>query len=137
MKFSEDLVIDANRFLVEFYSGKDVIALHAYGKDKNNQLYYETALTYFDENAPVIVFTDDLDWYETSYLFSGDRFTASEGNNIDFDLCLTMHCDAHIIGNNENSLNAVLNSKSKLIIVPNNVNFQHKNCLKLEVINDD
>ena len=40
MEFSEDLIIDANRFLAEFYNGNNVIALHAYGDDIKNTSYY-------------------------------------------------------------------------------------------------
>ena len=131
MKFSEDLVIDANRFLAEFYSGEDVIALHAYGDDVKNYLYYENALKYFKEDAPVIVFTDNLDWYEKSSLFVGDRFLASEGNNFEFDLCLSSFCDAHIIGFNEKSLESALESNSEVIIIPKEVECDHQKCQKI------
>jgi len=127
MEFSEDLMIDANRFLAEFYSGKDVIALHAYGDDIKSTSYYEQALSYFDEKCDVLVFTDNLDWYENCFLFQSSRFIASEGHNYDFDMCLTSFCDAHIMGTNGESLKVALNSKSQLITVPKHVKI-HQGC---------
>jgi hypothetical protein len=40
--------------------------------------YYEKALTHFDENSTVLVFSDDIEWCGEQELFQGDRFMLSE-----------------------------------------------------------
>ena len=40
--------------------------------------YYEKALEHFDDDQPVIVFSDSVDWVKEQEFFSGDRFMISE-----------------------------------------------------------
>ena len=78
--------------------------------------YYEKALELFDENSPVLVFSDSIDWCKEQDLFQGDRFMLSEYNEkypqtCDtlygrqqalipyFDLCLMSLCTGGIIAN--------------------------------------
>lgn len=78
--------------------------------------YYEKALTYFDENSDVLVFSDDIEWCKNQELFSDDRFMMSEYNEkysqtCDtlqgrkqalipyFDLCMMSLCTGGIIAN--------------------------------------
>ena len=40
--------------------------------------YYEKALELFDENSPVLVFSDSIEWCKEQEFFQGDRFMLSE-----------------------------------------------------------
>ena len=131
--FDEQLFVDTNRFLAEFYSGRDVISLHVRRGDYKNfpdhhpictLEYYAKALAVIDESlseeAPVIIFTDDEEWVENQQLFDGDRFIISQENTVDFDLCLMTCCDYHIIANSSFSWWGAWLSKSKGVIAPKN-----------------
>jgi hypothetical protein len=69
--------------------------------------YYEKALEFFDENQPVIIFSDSPEWCKQQKLFDGDRFLISEptekypdGSYIPYiDLCLMSLCSHAIIAN--------------------------------------
>lgn len=61
--------------------------------------YYETALSNFDKDREVIVFSDDPSWCKEQELFSEDRFLVSEGTDTYHDLCLMSMCSDFIIGN--------------------------------------
>ena len=69
--------------------------------------YYEKALSKFDANVPVIVFSDSIDWCKEQEFFSDDRFNFSEsteqhedGALVPFvDLCLMSLCDGGITAN--------------------------------------
>lgn len=78
--------------------------------------YYEKALTYFDKDTSVLVFSDDIEWCREQELFQDDRFMLSEytekyPQTCDtlqgrqqalipyFDLCLMSLCTGGIIAN--------------------------------------
>ncbi len=61
--------------------------------------YYEEALTHFDGDRNVVVFSDDPDWCKEQSLFDDDRFLVAEGNINYVDMCLMSLCNAHIIAN--------------------------------------
>jgi hypothetical protein len=69
--------------------------------------YYEKALSYFDKDRPVIIFSDSPEWVREQSLFSGSRFLHSEpsekypdGSYIPYtDLCLMSLCSGAIIAN--------------------------------------
>jgi hypothetical protein len=80
--------------------------------------YYANALKYFDDNTPVLIFSDDISWCEKQSLFSSDRFFISktderlplnkwirdQGYNSGtlipyYDLCLMTLCSGAIIAN--------------------------------------
>jgi hypothetical protein len=69
--------------------------------------YYEKALSQFDENQPVIVFSDSPEWVKEQEFFSSDRFLVSEpqekygdGSYTPYsDLCLMSLCSHAIIAN--------------------------------------
>ena len=73
--------------------------------------YYERALTEFDDNQPVFVFSDSVDWVKEQEFFSGDRFLISEpvdkyadGSFTPYaDLCLMSLCSHAIIANSSMS----------------------------------
>ncbi len=73
--------------------------------------YYEKALSHFDEDQPVVVFSDSVDWVKEQEFFSGDRFLISEpedkyadGSFTPYaDLCLMSLCSHAIIANSSMS----------------------------------
>ena len=92
--------------------------------------YYERALAEFDDNQPVFVFSDSVDWVKEQEFFSDDRFMISEPvdkyNDGSFtpyaDLCLMSLCSHAIIANSSMSwwgawLQATPNKK---VIAPKN-----------------
>jgi len=73
--------------------------------------YYERALAEFDDDQPVIVFSDSVEWVKEQEFFSGDRFLISEpedkyadGSFTPYaDLCLMSLCSHAIIANSSMS----------------------------------
>ena len=61
--------------------------------------YYKEALSYFDSDRDVVVFSDDPEWCHQQPLFSGDRFHISESGDQYIDLCLMAQCVDFIIAN--------------------------------------
>jgi hypothetical protein len=82
--------------------------------------YYKEALTHFDDEVPVLVFSDDINWCQEQELFAGDRFMLSEYNekypqSCDtndgkqnalipyFDMCMMTLCSGGIMANSSMS----------------------------------
>ena len=73
--------------------------------------YYEKALKEFDDDMPVVVFSDSIDWVKEQDLFKPDRLMISEqtdkfsdGALVPYiDLCLMTLCDHAIIANSSMS----------------------------------
>ena len=61
--------------------------------------YYARALERMPAGLPVMVFSDDLDWCRAEPVFSGPRFTFSDGRSASHDLCLMSLCRHHVIAN--------------------------------------
>lgn len=61
--------------------------------------YYEEALSYFDNDRQVIIFSDDPEWCKEQEIFSDDRFLVSEGNGPYHDLYMMSRCSDFIIAN--------------------------------------
>ena len=40
--------------------------------------YFEEGLSYFDDDIPVLIFSDDVQWCKEQKLFESDRFNISE-----------------------------------------------------------
>jgi len=80
--------------------------------------YYEKALTYFDTESTVIVFSDDPKWCNEQELFSDDRFLIAEGNINYVDLCLMTLCSGHIIANSSFSWWGAWLADSKKVVAP-------------------
>ena len=57
------------------------------------------ALSHFDDDREVIVFSDDPAWCQEQELFSDDRFMISENDDNRVDLCLMSLCSDFIIAN--------------------------------------
>ncbi len=106
--FPEALVSLLRAELADLASGSGTIALHVRRGDYIERqhlhlvlpiTYYASALGRFDENAPVLVFSDDIPWCRRQPLFAGERFTFVEGRDERSDLCLMSLCDAHVVAN--------------------------------------
>lgn len=99
--------------------------------------YYEKALTHFDEECPVLVFSDDIGWCKEQEFFQGDRFMLSEYSErypqtCDtlegrqkalipyYDLCMMSLCNGGIIANSTMSWWAawLMKNPSQPIIAP-------------------
>ena len=90
--------------------------------------YYEKALAEFDDEQPVIVFSDSPEWVKEQEFFSGDRFLISEpqekysdGSYTPYaDLCLMSLCSHAIIANSTLSWWGawLIENKNKKIIAP-------------------
>lgn len=73
--------------------------------------YYEKALAEFDDNQPIVVFSDSPEWVKEQEFFSGNRFFVSEpvdkypdGSYTPYaDLCLMSLCSHAIIANSSMS----------------------------------
>ena len=73
--------------------------------------YYDEALSHFDDEQPVIVFSDSPEWVQEQEFFSDDRFMISEpqekygdGSYTPYtDLCLMSLCSHAIIANSSMS----------------------------------
>jgi len=111
--------------------------------------YYETALSYFDDDCDVIICSNDIEWCKKQKLFSSDRFFISEGNEkynhkvivsggYDklfvpyYDLCLMTLCKGGIIANSSLSWWGawLINNPTYPIIAPKKwfgPNFSHYN----------
>ena len=103
-----------------------VISLHVrrgdYVANPNHPIqsleYYQQALSHFDENLPVIIFSDDPQWCNEQELFKPDRFFISEGGDTRVDLCLMSLCSYHIIANSSYSWWGAWLAKSNQVIAP-------------------
>ena len=73
--------------------------------------YYEKALAEFNDDLPVVVFSDSIDWCKEQDIFKSDRFMFSEpedkhsdGALVPYlDMCLMSLCDHAIIANSSMS----------------------------------
>ena len=83
-----------------------------------NLNYYEDALSYYDSQLPVLIFSDDYKWCEEQSIFQNNRFTIIKTNNTYVDLCLMSKCDYHIIANSSFSWWGSWLAKSKKTISP-------------------
>jgi hypothetical protein len=106
-KFKEEIHRISKETFTELFSNQKVISLHIRRGDYLTNLnhpvqslkYYENALSYFDDDIPVIIFSDDPYWCNDQQLFESDRFIISYGQDTKIDLCLMTMCSYHIIAN--------------------------------------
>tara|TARA_Y100000004_G_C8919812_1_gene414912 strand:+ start:642 stop:1433 length:792 start_codon:yes stop_codon:yes gene_type:complete len=80
--------------------------------------YYQSALSEFDEELPVLIFSDDPDWCEEQEIFQPDRFLISRTNDNLMDMCLMTMCNHHIIANSSFSWWGAWLADSKNVIAP-------------------
>ena len=123
----KDEILNPCKEMIE--SVENPIALHVrrgdYIKNAENHFnlpraYYEAALSKFDSNRNVIVFSDDPVWCHDEGTFADDRFIISENDDNRVDLCLMSLCDDFIIANSSYSWwGAWLSAnKDKTVIAP-------------------
>ena len=125
--FDSDLVKSCKEFLEYTYVFRDIIALHIRRGDyisnpnhpSQSMEYYQRGLEMLPD-LDVIVFSDDAEWCKQQEIFSSDRFSISEGNSTDADLCLMSMCQYHIIANSSFSWWGAWLAKSKKVIAPKN-----------------
>lgn len=126
--FKETIISDCKSFYDEHFIDIEVISLHIrrgdYLVNPNHPVqlieYYKEALSHFDENFPVIVFSDDHEWCGSQEMFSGDRFFISQGEDAVADLCIMSMCNYHIIANSSYSWWGSWLANSKKTIAPKN-----------------
>ncbi len=126
-KFQTDLFETCSDFMKDNFVYRDVISLHVrrgdYVSNPNHPLqtveYYQRALEILPD-LDVIVFSDDPDWCNAQEIFQPDRFSISESNTVDADLCLMSLCKYHIIANSSLSWWGAWLAKSEKIIAPKN-----------------
>jgi len=82
--------------------------------------YYESALSQFDRNREVLVFSDEPEWCSEQSLFSDDRFYVSESGSPYVDMCLMSLCSDHIIANSSFSWWAAWLGTNNRVIAPEN-----------------
>jgi len=124
--FKSNLLLECKKIFNDFLVNQEVISLHIrrgdYIINDNHPLqsieYYKNALKYFNENIPVLVFSDDPTWCSEQKMFESDRFMISEKNTTDIDLCLMTLCDYHIIANSSFSWWGAWLADSKKVIAP-------------------
>ena len=125
--FDTELVKSCKEFLEYTFVFRDVIALHIRRGDyvsnpnhpSQSMEYYQRGLEMLPD-LDVIVFSDDTEWCKQQEIFSTDRFSISEGNTTDADLCLMSLCQYHIIANSSFSWWGAWLAKSKRVIAPKN-----------------
>jgi hypothetical protein len=125
--FNEDNINLSKKVLLQIGSS-DVISLHIrrgdylkYSEHPTQSFeYYSKSLSQFDNDLPVLIFSDDPNWVKNQSLFSSDRFLISENNTAEFDLCLMSLCNYHIIANSSFSWWGSWLSQSKKTIAPKN-----------------
>jgi hypothetical protein len=125
--FSDEIVDLCNGYIKSVSDEGQLISLHIRRGDylflsdchpPLDILYYENALSKFDESMPVLIFSDDPEWCKSNELFSSDRFLISESNSTVYDLCLMTLCSHHIIANSSFSWWGAWLSGSKHVIAP-------------------
>lgn len=120
--FSDQTMNLCKQYLTE----PEYVSLHIrrgdYVKNPNHPVqpinYYEKALTYFDQDIPVIVFSDDYKWCQRQQMFQQNRFLISENNTTEIDLCLQTLCSYHIICNSSYSWWGSYLANSKMTVAP-------------------
>jgi len=137
--FKDDIIVECLDVIDSHYDNP--IALHVRrgdflknaGNHHNLSIdYYEKALSKFDDDRQVIIFTDDPKWAMNEPLFSDDRFIVSTGNGPYHDLFLMTQCNDFIIANSTFSWwGAWLSDKGKVIAPsvwfgPNNAHLDTK-----------
>ena len=80
--------------------------------------YYEEALSKFDKDLPVLIFSDDPLWCHDEAFFNGDRFLISDSGDNITDMCLMSMCQYQIMANSTFSWWAAWLSGSEHVIGP-------------------
>jgi hypothetical protein len=125
--FVDEVQVPVNEFFQSNFGKTPVISLHIRRTDY--LLYSEThrpygieyaqdALKHFDNDLPVMIFSDDIEWCKEQKFFKEGRFNYSENNSTPVDLCLQSLCTYHIICNSSFSWWGSWLAKSKKTVAP-------------------
>ncbi len=115
-----------NQYFYSSFKDEEVISLHIrrgdYLKFSHHPTqkidYYEKALSFFDSNLKVLIFTDDIEWARQQKLFNSERFFFSTNNNTAVDLYMQTLCSYHIIANSTFSWWGAWFANSKKVVKP-------------------
>lgn len=126
--FKEEILKISQEIFSQLFNYREVISLHIrrgdYVTNPNHPIqtldYYKKSLSNFDDDLPVIIFSDDIEWCNEQELFKPDRFFISEGGDTRVDLCLMSFCSYHIISNSSYSWWGSYLANSKKTIAPSN-----------------
>jgi hypothetical protein len=126
--FKKEISELSHEIFSQLFGDNQVISLHIrrgdYLTNPNHPVqtldYYEKSLSNFNEDLPVIIFSDDPQWCNRQELFEPDRFFISEGGDTKVDLCLMSLCSYHIIANSSYSWWGSYLADSKKTIAPSN-----------------
>ena len=122
----KDEILEPCKEMMDSLEGAEVIGLHIRRQDyltnpnhcALDMSYYEEALSKFDDDMQVIVFSDDPDWCHEQDLFQDDRFMISETENGYVDQCLMTMCSHFIIANSSFSWWAAWLANRGKVIAP-------------------
>jgi hypothetical protein len=125
--FVDEIQEPVNEFFSSTFGDDPVISLHIRRTDY--LLYSEThrpygveyakdALQNFDEDLPVMLVSDDIEWCKDQEFFKQERFHYSENNSTSVDLCLQSLCTYHIISNSSFSWWGSWLANSKKTVAP-------------------
>jgi len=121
--FKKEIVDECKKIVEEYFDNP--VALHIRrgdflinsGNHHNLELsYYENALSKFNSDRQVVIFSDDPQWCMEQKIFDSDRFIVSQGTGPYHDLYLMTQCNDFIIANSSFSWwGAWLANKGKVI----------------------
>ena len=125
-KFKKDIFLKSKEYFNTFYKTNNVICLHIRLTDnvdhnimkKVNFDYYKKALSCFDKDLQVLIFSDDIETCMKQSIFFGSRFSFSEAPNQFVDLCMMTMCKYHIISNSTFAWWGAWLSNSEKVIAP-------------------
>lgn len=124
--FKKDIFNTSRQCFNQLSKDNNIISLHVRLTDnvdhsimkKVNFDYYEKALSCFDKDIPVLIFSDDIETCMRQNIFYGSRFSFSQSPNQFVDLCMMAMCKYHIISNSTFAWWGAWLSDSQKIIAP-------------------
>jgi len=126
--FKDEILLPCKEMMDSVLGDTKVIGLHIrrtdYLTNPNHCFvgldYYKKALSMFDTNTNVLVFSDDPIWCHEELMFADDRFMISDSDNAYIDMCLMSMCTDFIIGNSSFSWWAAWLANKGKVIAPKN-----------------
>lgn len=128
-RFKENIVVESKNCFNKLCYDSNVISLHIRLTDQLDHIimrkvgfdYYEKALSCFDKDIPVLIFSDDPKTCMRQTIFSGSRFSYSQSQSQYIDMCMMTMCKYHIISNSTFAWWGAWLSGSNKIISPKNL----------------
>ena len=128
-KFKKEIFDECKGIFDSVLNDKEkAVSLHIrrgdYTKNPNHPIqsldWYREAISIFDSDCEIVIFSDDSKWCKDQKLFSDDRFIVSEGNSAYHDMCLMTMLKNHIICNSTFSWWGSYLANSKKTVEPKN-----------------